>query len=95
MSISPLCPKVRDALKQEFPSYDVKQFLGTGPIMSQLKLFATASLIVGPHGAGLSNIVVSPLHTPVLEIGPADCTTCYVHLAVKVIWNLHHFYCVI
>lgn len=79
--------KVRDALKEEFPSYDVVEFFGTGPIISQLQLFATASLIVAPHGAGLSNMVVSPLHTPVLEIGPPDCTACYVHLAVKVIGN--------
>lgn len=77
-------PKVRDALKQEFPSYDVVEFLGTGPILEQLKTFATASLIVAPHGAGLSNMVVSPLHTPVLEIGPLGCSPCYVHLAMKV-----------
>lgn len=58
--------------------------MGTGPIASQLKLFATASLIVAPHGAGLSNMMVSPLHTPVLEIGPPECSSCYLHLAVKV-----------
>lgn len=75
---------MRDALKQEFFSYDVVEFWGTGPILAQLKTFATASLIVAPHGAGLSNMVVSPLHTPVLEIGPLGCSACYVHLAMKV-----------
>lgn len=80
-----MCPKVRDALKQEFPNFDVVEFSGTGPIISQLQLFATASLIVAPHGAGLSNMVVSPLHTPVLEIGAVTCPSCYMHLALKVI----------
>lgn len=41
-------------------------------------------MIVGPHGAGLSNMVVSPLHTMILEIGPIDCPACYVTLAIKV-----------
>lgn len=76
--------KVRDALIQEFPSYDIVEFMGTGPILAQLKTFATASLILAPHGAGLSNMMVSPLHTPVLEIGPLECSSCYIHLAVKV-----------
>lgn len=60
------------------------EFEGQGPILQQLQKFATASLIVAPHGAGLSNIMVSPLHTPVLEIGPSGCSICYMHLAVKV-----------
>ncbi|CBJ29237.1 conserved unknown protein [Ectocarpus siliculosus] len=80
--------KVREALKEEFPTFDIVEFLGIGSIMSQLKLFATASLIVAPHGAGLSNMVVSSLHTPVLEIGPPICAACFMHLAVK----LQHIY---
>ncbi|CAM9948611.1 unnamed protein product [Scytosiphon promiscuus] len=79
---------VLKALKENFPSYDVVEFLGTGPVASQLKLFATASLIVAPHGAGLSNMMVSPLHTPVLEIGPPECSSCYIHLTLK----LQHVY---
>ncbi|CAM9968681.1 unnamed protein product, partial [Pylaiella littoralis] len=80
--------QVREALEQEFPSFDVVEFLGTGSIIPQLRLFATASLIVAPHGAGLSNMIVSPLHTPVLEIGSVDCPSCYMHLALK----LQHVY---
>eukprot|EP00752_Nemacystus_decipiens_P004611 g4210.t1 len=80
--------QVRDALQQEFPAYDVVEFFGVGPIVSQLELFATAALVVAPHGAGLSNIMVSPRHTPVLEIAPPACTACYVHLALK----LQHIY---
>lgn len=77
--------KVHEALKQDFPDHDIVEFRGNGTIIRQLQLFATASIIVAPHGAGLSNMVVSPLHTPVLEIGSPDCSACYLHLALKVI----------
>ncbi|CAB1100997.1 unnamed protein product [Ectocarpus sp. CCAP 1310/34] len=80
--------EVRDALIQNFPDHDVVEFFGTDPIREQLELFATASVIVAPHGAGLANIVVSPLHTMVLEIGPIECPTCYVNMAIK----LQHIY---
>ncbi|CAM9857106.1 unnamed protein product [Ectocarpus fasciculatus] len=80
--------QVRKALKQDFPDHDIVEFWGDGPIIRQLKLFATAAIIVAPHGAGLSNMVVSSLHTPVLEIGPPDCSACYLHLALK----LQHVY---
>lgn len=62
--------QVREALRQNFPSFDVVEFFGNGTTLAQLEMFATASIIVAPHGAGLSNVVVSPLHTPVLEIAP-------------------------
>ena len=77
-------PQVRAALQQSFPSFEIVEFTGDGTIVSQLEAFATASVVVGPHGAGLSNIVVSSLHTPVLEIGPISCSTCFLHLAIKV-----------
>lgn len=77
-------PKVREALELTFPSYDVVEFLGEGPILEQLQQFSTTSMIVAPHGAGLANMMVSPLHTPVLEIGPPGCAICYIHLAIKV-----------
>ncbi|CAM9240764.1 unnamed protein product [Ectocarpus sp. 12 AP-2014] len=80
--------EVREALAQNFPDFDVVEFEGIEHIRAQLGMFATASMIVGPHGAGLSNMVVSPLHTMVLEIGPIDCPACYVNLAIK----LQHIY---
>lgn len=78
-------PQVRAALQQSFPSFEVVEFRGDGTIVSQLEAFATASVVVGPHGAGLSNTVVSSLHTPVLEIAPISCSTCFLHLAIKVL----------
>eukprot|EP00903_Cladosiphon_okamuranus_P010124 g9587.t1 len=80
--------EIRTALQQSFPSFEVVEFTGDGTIVSQLEAFATASVVVGPHGAGLSNIVVSSLHTPVLEIAPISCSTCFLHLAIK----LQHIY---
>lgn len=62
--------QVQEALERSFTSFDVVEFVGDGTTPSQLQMFATASIVVAPHGAGLSNILVSPLHTPVLEIAP-------------------------
>ena len=62
--------QVRDALALNFPSFDVFEFTGNGTTLEQLQTFATAAVVVAPHGAGLSNTIVSPLHTPVLEIAP-------------------------
>ena len=64
--------QVRGALEENFKDFEVVEFVGNGTMLSQLQTFATASVIVAPHGAGLSNMVVSPPHTPVLEIGPPE-----------------------
>lgn len=76
--------QIKAALRANFPSYDVLEFMGTDPMELQLRTFATAAVIVAPHGAGLANMVVAPLHTPVLEIGPIKCPPCYTRLALKV-----------
>lgn len=76
--------QVKEALEINFPTHDVVEFLGDGPLRSQLETFATASLVVAPHGAGLANIIVSALHTPVLEIGSIQCPPCFLRLALKV-----------
>jgi tetratricopeptide (TPR) repeat protein len=52
------------------------------PFEQQIAAFATATHIVGPHGAGLTNIVVSPPGTHVLEIfHPLYGTSSYAALA--------------
>lgn len=76
--------QVEEALRRNFPDFDVVQFLGEGPLEEQLKVFATATMIIAPHGAGLSNMSVCPPHTAVLEIGPVTCPSCYLNLSVKV-----------
>ncbi|CAB1118780.1 unnamed protein product [Ectocarpus sp. CCAP 1310/34] len=75
--------EVKEALERNFPSFDVVEFFGTDPVRDQLKTFATASMIIAPHGAGLANMIVAPLHTPVLEIAPLECPPCFLRLALK------------
>lgn len=76
--------QIRKALQTQFPTYDVVESFSDGPALQQLHTFAVASVVVAPHTAGLSGMIVSPLHTPVLEIGPPTCSSGYMHLAVKV-----------
>lgn len=38
------------------------------PLESQIQLFATSSVVVAPHGAGLANIVFAPSGTRVVEL---------------------------
>ena len=45
-----------------------KLFLGSLSIRDQMKVFAEAEFIVGPHGAGLINGIFSPPGTRVLEM---------------------------
>ncbi|CAM9445961.1 unnamed protein product [Ectocarpus fasciculatus] len=80
--------EVKEALKINFPSFDLVEFLGTGSAQDQLETFANAAMIIAPHGAGLVNMIVAPLHTPVLEIAPLSCPPCFLRLALK----LHHVY---
>ncbi len=84
MSCLPSSDKIREGLKKNFAHHDVVEFKGDDSIEKQLKSFATASIVVGPHGAGLTNVMVSALHTPVLEIGPANCPPCFLQLALRV-----------
>ncbi|CAM9189656.1 unnamed protein product, partial [Ectocarpus sp. 8 AP-2014] len=80
--------QIRKSLQTKFPNYDVVESFSDGPALQQLHTFAVASLIVAPHTTGLSAMIVSPLNTPVLEIGPPTCSSGYMHLAVK----LQHVY---
>lgn len=45
---------------------------GRLPLKEQASLFAGAEAIVGPHGAGMTNILFSPPGARVVEIFPAD-----------------------
>ncbi|CAM9841386.1 unnamed protein product [Ectocarpus sp. 4 AP-2014] len=80
--------EVKEALQINFPSFSVVEFFGNGSVRDQFKTFATAAMIIAPHGAGLANMIVAPLHTPVLEIGALACPPCFLRLALK----LHHIY---
>ncbi|CAM9656197.1 unnamed protein product [Ectocarpus sp. 13 AM-2016] len=80
--------EVEEALKINFPSFSVVEVFGKGSAQDQLETFSNAAMIIAPHGAGLANMIVAPLHTPVLEIAPISCPPCFLRLALK----LHHIY---
>jgi capsular polysaccharide biosynthesis protein len=51
---------------------------GTLTVAKQVRLFAEAELVVGAHGAGLSNLVFCPEGAAVLELFPPDYVNiCY------------------
>ncbi len=46
----------------------------TVPFREQARILSQASLVVGPHGSGLTNMLYSPDAVPVLELRPINCT---------------------
>lgn len=54
-----------------------RHFLETMSVREQIELFQQADVIMGPHGAGLANMVFAPPGTKVIELGtpyrPYDC----------------------
>lgn len=64
-------------------------------LRDQMALFASADVIVSPHGAGLANIVWSRHGALLVEIFPADAfNDCYARLAGRLGINYDHFNCV-
>ena len=45
------------ALRRAFPRDNVQGFTGSEPIAEQAKLFHSAALIAGPHGAAFANVI--------------------------------------
>ena len=82
--------ELRDTLKRSFP--DKKWFVfDSMPFDHTAKLFARANLIVAAHGAGLSNMILAPKGTPIIEISPSDSfNACFWHLS-WILDNPHHF----
>ena len=58
--------------------------LETMDLEEQVRLFAEAKLVIGQHGAGLSNLVASSPRTRVVEVGPVNFP-CYKRLAEKLL----------
>lgn len=58
---------------------------GAMSVAEQFELFASAELIVSPHGAALTNLLVAQPGTRVIEIfAPEFVNTCYFELAARV-----------
>jgi len=51
------------------------------PFSDQVRLFASARCVVGPHGANLANIVFCSTNTPVLELFSGVIQPHYLHLS--------------
>ena len=58
-------------------SLGARVHVGNEPIVEQLQLFAESQLVVGPHGAGLANIVVMRSGSRVVELQTAPANHCY------------------
>eukprot|EP00850_Spirogloea_muscicola_P018800 SM000176S03131 [mRNA] locus=s176:148933:149965:+ [translate_table: standard] len=70
------------ALAQRYGAQHVRLFLGNETVAATRELFATSLLYVGPHGAGLANVMLARPGTALLEIRPLrHDNPCYHYLA--------------
>lgn len=65
---------------------------GHEPVYEQLRLFAESRIVVGPHGAGLANIVVMTEGSNVVELQMAPANHCYLFLAFNLDLNYFGYY---
>lgn len=61
-----------------------KVYLEDLPLKRQIQLFQQASVVVGPHGAGLSNLVYSRPGTAVFEITPTCRAPLFFHYLAEI-----------
>ncbi|CAC5403865.1 unnamed protein product [Mytilus coruscus] len=47
----------------------------------QLQRFANASIVIGPHGGGMVNLIAAPKGTCVIEFSPMEANVCYMRLS--------------
>ncbi|WP_193556156.1 glycosyltransferase family 61 protein [Paenibacillus ginsengarvi] len=67
--------------------------LETMPVAEQIKLFASAEIVIGPHGAGLTNLLFCKPGTKVIELfSPNHMHTCYPVVSHHT--GLEHYYLV-
>jgi hypothetical protein len=73
------------AIKHQHPGCELVVHTGNEHLTSQLELFRKSTTIVAPHGAGLSNIIVSRPGTGILEflVINKEVQLCYMIAAAK------------
>lgn len=85
-----------DQIKQGIVSIPSLASLASTPVVvfepkspkEDIELFASASVIIGAHGAGLSNIIFCKSDVKIIELFPENlCNLCYWHLATLLNFN--------
>lgn len=59
-------------LSQDFPDLQVQTFYGNETLEQSRQLFERAMLVIGPHGAGMVNLIFCKEATPVIELTTQD-----------------------
>ena len=81
-------------LRNKYNNYEWIVFDDSDPkwksITNTIQLFSAAKLIIGAHGAGLSNMMFSSDKVKVIELHPTNCgNVCYWHLS-HILSNTHN-----
>jgi predicted O-linked N-acetylglucosamine transferase (SPINDLY family)/glycosyltransferase involved in cell wall biosynthesis len=73
--------QLMDQLRSQFPEREWVEY-DMLPFEETVELFNRAELVIGTHGAGLSNIIFAPTNVCVIELlSESDPNFCYWHLA--------------
>lgn len=79
------------AILDRYGASRVTIFNGTQTLVESMRIFSTATLMVGPHGAGFSNMIFAPAGAVVLEVMPDRYQQwCFRHLAERIGLRHHH-----
>jgi hypothetical protein len=74
-------PEVLATLKTVYPELEWKVF-DLPSVEETIELFSNAAIIVGPHGAGMTNMLFSAYGIPIVEFMPLEQPNmCYWHLS--------------
>ena len=77
---------------RDFRNYEVVEFLGTSSVLKQMELFRTAAAVIGPHGAGLSNIIHCKDKTVVIEyVKRKGCANSPLYARISSLFNLNYW----
>mmetsp|Transcript_17200 Transcript_17200/g.26611 ORF Transcript_17200/g.26611 Transcript_17200/m.26611 type:complete len:100 (+) Transcript_17200:1392-1691(+) len=76
---------VLERIRTRLSSHSIAVHYGNETLRHQFELFVNSHLVIGPHGAGFTNLIVSPPGSLVLEFGlPHPYTNlCFFFLSVR------------
>jgi hypothetical protein len=81
---------LRSRLSTTYPLCHIAVHTGDENVLDQLRMFRSSTIIVAPHGAGLTNIIACREQTLILElmVEGRDVNICYMSMAYKL--KLHY-----